>query len=88
MSVRSEQRLASSPVLVQPNPPRNTASACRQKAAENRALARTVQAGSHRTLLQLTAAAWSVHADRLERQEARVHIETRGTSSENANVRL
>ncbi|MFL6850366.1 MAG: hypothetical protein ACJ8EH_05860 [Sphingomicrobium sp.] len=51
---------------------RITATACREKAVENLALAVGMQAGDERIVLERTAAAWSMRAVQLGRHEARL----------------
>jgi hypothetical protein len=58
-----------------PTRKRDTAAACRDKARDNLMQARHLRLGKHRTLLQQSAAAWSVRADQRERQEVRATLD-------------
>jgi len=77
----------SGPASASPDPGplrRKSATACREKAVENLALAVGMQAGEERSILERTAAAWSMRAVQLERHEARLaeHLRQQGSDAD------
>jgi hypothetical protein len=58
--------------LAHVNHRRDTAERCRDKAKDNLLLAVQMPGGDERTLLERSAAAWSIRAGQLERQETRL----------------
>ena len=68
-------------LLGQANPQRRTSEACRAKSVENLALAVGMRTSAKRTLLERAAAAWSMHAVRLQRQETRLAAQLAGPPS-------
>jgi len=77
----------SGPASALPDPDsarRKSATACREKAVENLALAVGMQAGEERSILERTAAAWSMRAVQLERHEARLaeHLRQQGSDAD------
>ena len=60
------------PELGHPIRKRDTSTACHDKAKENLMQAVHMPLGKHRSLLECSAAAWSMRAEQLQRQEDRV----------------
>jgi hypothetical protein len=58
-----------------PSRKRDTSAACRDKAAENLMQAVRMAPGHHRSLLERSAAAWSMRAAQLQRDENRAALE-------------
>ena len=63
------------PELGHPIRKRDTSTACHDKAKENLMQALHMPLGKHRSLLECSAAAWSMRAGQLQRQEDRVAAE-------------
>ena len=74
--------------LGHPSRRRDTAEACREKVKDNLLLAVTVASGRQRELLERSAAAWSMRADQLQRQENRATLETPQFDSEARHLDL
>ena len=64
------------PELGHPICRRDTATACRDKAKDNLMQAVHMPLGKYRSLLECSAAAWSMRAEQLQRQEDRVAAES------------
>lgn len=62
--------------LGHPSRKRDTSVACREKAKDNLMQAVHMPPGTHRSLLESSAAAWSTRAEQLQRREARVGLES------------
>jgi hypothetical protein len=58
-----------------PSRRRDTAEACRGKAKDNLLLMANMPSGRHRELLERSAAAWSVRAEQLQREDERAALE-------------
>lgn len=67
---------------------RNTAEACREKAVANLAVAVGMPSGEKRALLERSAAAWSMLAEQLQRQESRLAAQLPTRDSEVDHVRF
>ena len=67
---------------------RDTAEACRGKAKDNLLLMAKMPSGRHRELLKRSAAAWSVRAEQLQREDERAALEASNSDPETEYVRL